>query len=379
MENQQKQLCGKHALNHLLQEEKIVWVPNKSTLLTEGGKTPDIKDKDTKYNLWNLCQEREKNEIDRLLEKYIEEESQRRILVVTSEEPKETDATYTELIDDGNGGLTPRGTSNLQNDINEWKKNQAQYGNNKDPDTIKEDVEKEVENNSDLKQKYTEQIKGSQGTCDSGGNVPFQWFTDVFEELGYRHVDVGKNDYQTKLEGAMNDPNYLGFFINQGTWHYVSSPKYSNFENNCEFVIADSLGPKYTCYKTKEEYFKALPTLPVERGYLIFADDANAYQSVAVERMKKASAAEGKVVEKEAEGKVVEKEAEGKDSEGKDSEGKVVEGKVVEKEAEGKVVEKEAVTGKEAEEKEFLKGGKSLKAQRKKNKKTKRKYYVYNK
>ena len=275
METQKEQLCGKHALNHLLQEEKIVWLPQKNTLVTQGGENApensSTKDKNIKYNLWNFCQVREKNEIDRLLEDYITGEANRRANLLGTLEPNKDDPNYIQ-----------RGTSNLQNDINEWKKIQTKYK-GMDPDKIEQDVRAEVQNDENLKKTYIEQIKTSQGTCETNGNVPFQWFADIFEELGYRYTEVGKNDYQAELEKNLNEPNYLGFFINQGAWHYVSSPKYSNYENNCEYVIADSMGPKYTCYKSKDEYYEALK---FERGYLIFADD-NAYQSVAVERMNK--------------------------------------------------------------------------------------------
>ena len=275
METQKEQLCGKHALNHLLQEEKIVWLEGKNTLVTQGGENApensSTKDKNIKYNLWNFCQVREKNEIDRLLEDYITGEANRRANLLGTLEPNKDDPNYIQ-----------RGTSNLQNDINEWKKIQTKYK-GMDPDKIEQDVRAEVQNDENLKKTYIEQIKTSQGTCETNGNVPFQWFVDIFEELGYRYTEVGKNDYQAELEKNLNEPNYLGFFINQGAWHYVSSPKYSNYENNCEYVIADSMGPKYTCYKSKDEYYEALK---FERGYLIFADD-NAYQSVAVERMNK--------------------------------------------------------------------------------------------
>ena len=279
METQKEQLCGKHALNHLLQEEKIVWLPQKNTLVTQGGENApensSTKDKNIKYNLWNFCQVREKNEIDRLLEDYITGEANRRANLLGTPEPNKDDPNYIQ-----------RGTSNLQNDIKDWNDIQTKYK-GMDPDKIKEDVRAEVQNDENLKKTYIEQIKTSQGTCETNGNVPFQWFADIFEELGYKYIEVGKNEYQAELEKNLNDPNYLGFFINQGAWHYVSSPKYSNYENNCEYVIADSMGPKYTCYKSKDEYYEALK---FERGYLIFAEP-DAYQSVAVERMKKANPA----------------------------------------------------------------------------------------
>ena len=56
-ESQKALLCGKHALNHILQEEKYVWVHGDNTVLL-GGKDP--MKKNTKINLWSYCGEFEK-------------------------------------------------------------------------------------------------------------------------------------------------------------------------------------------------------------------------------------------------------------------------------------------------------------------------------
>ena len=338
IEKQEKQLCGKHALNHLLQEEKIVWVPNnKSTLLTEGGKTLDIKDKDTKYNLWNLCEERKKNGIESLKLKFQEENLNRIQIRLIENKPQANDQYY-----------KTRGISNLANDINDWndihKKYKKSDGSIMGQDEILNLLIQEHSEPLSEEEKKLQQT--TESICDPNGNVPFDWFVDIFNALDYEAKHVIK-DYQTQLESAMNEPNYLGFFINQGAWHYVSSPKYSNFENNCEFVIADSLGPKYyTCYKSKDAYYNALKDLKIQGGYLIFANKPDAYQSVAVERMKKASAA---VSENEQNADI---------------------------EADKLAADKLAADRLEAASN---KGGKSLKAPKKKNKRTKRKYYVYNK
>lgn len=54
-ERQVRLLCGKHAINHVLQEEKIVWFPKgqNSYKLFFGGS--NVMDKNTKVNIHNYC------------------------------------------------------------------------------------------------------------------------------------------------------------------------------------------------------------------------------------------------------------------------------------------------------------------------------------
>jgi hypothetical protein len=61
-EPQESALCGKHAINHVLQEEKFIWDPDTPTIyvppLPDGmSPTEHVKNKDTKINVYTACNE----------------------------------------------------------------------------------------------------------------------------------------------------------------------------------------------------------------------------------------------------------------------------------------------------------------------------------
>ena len=61
-EPQESALCGKHAINHILQEEKFIWDPDTPTIyvppLPDGmSPTEHVKNKDTKINVYVACEE----------------------------------------------------------------------------------------------------------------------------------------------------------------------------------------------------------------------------------------------------------------------------------------------------------------------------------
>lgn len=53
LERQQLLLCGKHAINHILQENKVDWYPRKQELLITGSRDP--LNRDTRINLSYFC------------------------------------------------------------------------------------------------------------------------------------------------------------------------------------------------------------------------------------------------------------------------------------------------------------------------------------
>jgi hypothetical protein len=59
-EDQKDSLCAKHAINHILQEEKIVWIPNNDNLYinksdSTGTRSEQVMTKDVAINLWEFC------------------------------------------------------------------------------------------------------------------------------------------------------------------------------------------------------------------------------------------------------------------------------------------------------------------------------------
>ena len=72
-EQQKAALCGKHAINHVLQEEKFVWEPKVKTLYIPtlpAGEDPTThaKKQGTQINLVMACKEYENDDLNRRLE-----------------------------------------------------------------------------------------------------------------------------------------------------------------------------------------------------------------------------------------------------------------------------------------------------------------------
>ncbi len=273
-EKQSMQLCAKHAINHLLQEEKTVWVPNKGFLLTNTlentDETTSAKDPNIKINLWNYCSQRGNYEKQKTKNDYINENAEK-IHKQMSVKPTINDSYYTDP-------KYPKRITEFTSDLQKWEINYNLYG-NKTLEEIKEKLNETYVNNT-----LDDLDEGGIGCNMSSGMLPFAWFDSlIMEVLGYTYVEINDENYKEFINDALKDPNFLGAIINKGGYHYISSPQFSNFI--CTYILADSLNEDiYTCYldKDKDKYYK---DLNIVRGYLVFADDENAYKSVAVKRM----------------------------------------------------------------------------------------------
>lgn len=282
-ERQVAHLCPMHSLNHVLQEEKIVWASSKPFLLTAGlkaapeGATP--KDANIKLNLWAYCKERGLAHLRAQRAEYLHEDATRLFRQVSAGEPSLEDEYY----------KNPKYTQDFPRDLVFWQENNKKYG-NKSVEEIVKILDAEYGKDESLKQLED----GGIGCTMSGvsrGDLPFAWFRDLFDMMGYEHVEVDDVTYKKVLNEHLTDPTYFGMVVNQGAWHYVSVPRFVP-RADCpakKYVLADSLDKNvYNCH-TKRELFRALDVLPLVRAFLLFAKDGDAYQSVAVKRMIKAA------------------------------------------------------------------------------------------
>jgi len=280
-ERQVAHLCGCHAFNHVLQEQKLVWIPNQPLLVISSAGKPvndgaSAKDPDVKINAWAFCKEQGLAHLRAQKMEYLELDAAR-ILRNLAEEPKLNSAYY----------KNPAYTADFDRDLKFWKANMTKFGGKTKAEIIAI-LDKEMGNDETLEQLE----EGGIGCTMSGpsrGDIPYAWFRRMFEMLGYDYLETDDLTWKKDFRTAIKDKTYLGMVINQGKWHYVSSPKYV-VGGDCpssKFVLADSLDKQvFECYG-KRGLYKATDSLPLTRAFFLFARDAGAYESVAVKRMRK--------------------------------------------------------------------------------------------
>jgi hypothetical protein len=299
-EKQVAHLCAKHAFNHLVQEEKIVWIKDKSTLVNKKDPDASSKNKDTKINLWGFCKERG-------ITQFHNDKYQTKIQEATDmfnriqKKPEITDDYYN--IYEGE-----KQKKEYTQDLELYNNNHEKYGKY----TLKELQELFIADlvSDPSSDKILEIMDTSKDGCTmsgrSAGNLPMEWFEDIFKLLDYEYIvfnkyktdvkdpDVKDPDVKNKsdeeikeiLNTNLNKSNCLGLIINQGAWHYISIPKF-HMEADCLYAVADSIKTHiYDCYNTIDELYEKLKKINYERGYFVFANDKS-YKSVAVDRMKK--------------------------------------------------------------------------------------------
>ena len=286
-ESQVAHLCGKHALNMLLQEEKFVWLPNRALFIDKltGKALPsdktDPKNTNVQINVWNYCRIFGLREIQNRKQAYLDEESSK-LLRQLAAEPTLDDEYYTRA--------AGKYASEFPSDLAHWKKNKLKFG-TKDKEEIEAILSKE----------YTEDTlddlaDGGIGCTMSGafrGDVPFAMFRELLDMLGYTYEEAHEHDWTERVTPHLKTRPFLGLLINQGTWHYVAAPKYAT-RKTCrsgKYTFANSTDrPPITCF-TKRQLFKHIEDLPPTRMFIVFAHSPDAYQSVAVQRMKRGTRA----------------------------------------------------------------------------------------
>jgi len=284
-ESQVAHLCGKHALNMLLQEEKFVWLPSRALFIDKltGKALPsdktDPKNTNVQINVWNYCRIFGLREIKSRKDAYLEEESSK-LLRQLAAEPTLEDEYYTRS--------KGKFASEFPSDLAHWKKNKLKFGNKN-----KEEVE------AILAKEYTEDTLDSLAdggigctmTGSSRGDVPFAMFRELLDMLGYTYEEAQEDDWAARVTPYLKSRPFLGLLINQGTWHYVAAPKYAT-RKTCKsgkYTFANSTDhPPISCF-TKRQLFKHIEDLPPTRMFIVFAHSPDAYQSVAVQRMKKSN------------------------------------------------------------------------------------------
>jgi len=272
--------CHNHSLNHVLQEGKTVWYPNKPFLLAANGKAAPAdataKDPGVKLNIWAYCKERGLAYLRAQRAEYLHEDAKRLFRQLDAGEPSLESEYY----------KNPVYAKDFARDLAHWKGNQKKYG-GKSVEEIVAMLDKSYGKDESLKQLEDGGI-GCTMTGSERGDLPYAWFRGLFDMLGYEYIEVDDLNYKKAFTTNYADPQCLGMVINQGAWHYVSVPKYV-VSSDCppsKFVLADSLNRStvYECHN-KRELMTVLDRLPLTRAYFIFARDGNAYQSVAVKRM----------------------------------------------------------------------------------------------
>ena len=282
-EKQVAHLCPAHSVNHVLQEEKIVWETSKPFLLTANKKAApqgaSPKDPNIKLNLWAYCKERGLAHIKAQRAEYLHEDAVRIFRQLSAGAPSAEDDYY----------KNPAYAKDFPRDLVFWLENDDKYG-GKSIEEIVTILDKSYGKDQTLKDLENGGI-GCTMSGPSRGDLPYAWFRELFDMLGYQYLEVDDMNYKPILNKHLTDPTYLGMVVNQGAWHYVSVPRFIPTAD-CparKYVLADSLhGSVYECH-SKRDLIRALDALPLVRAFLLFAKDAGAYQAVAVQRMAKAA------------------------------------------------------------------------------------------
>ena len=204
-------LCGQYSLNHILQEEKIVWKPGKPLLI--GGANPLIPD--VRINYWVVC--------------------------------------------------------------------------NQHYERIKSILGKAV----NAQTNFTSRCAMEPG--ERPGMFPIDSFAMVLDMLNLRNETVAgtrRNEDKANMRRALtegfNTPTFLGVILTDST-HYIAIAKYTNAcrggyaRIDSRFCIADGA----ECLSTADAIESAMNYMRNDGGaVLIFADRADSYPSVALQRMR---------------------------------------------------------------------------------------------
>lgn len=280
-ERQVAHLCGCHAFNHVLQEQKLVWLPNKPLLVIgatskAAGDGASAKDPDVKINAWAFCKTQGLAHLRAQREEYLELDAAR-IIRNLADEPNLNSPYYKEA----------GRAKDFDRDLMFWKENMKKFGMKSKAEIIAI-LDKEMGQDETLEQLE----EGGIGCTMSGpsrGDIPYAWFRRIFEMLGYDYLETDDLTWKKDFRTAIKDKTYLGMVINQGKWHYVSAPKYV-MGSDCpsyKFALADSLDKDIFECHGKRDLYRATDSLPLTRAFFLFARDAGAYESVALKRMRK--------------------------------------------------------------------------------------------
>jgi len=280
-ETQVAHLCGKHALNMILQEEKFVWLPNRALFIDKATqkalpeRTTNPRDQTVQINLWSYCRVFGFREIAIHKDAYLDEEALKLYRQVATK-PTLQDHYYTQE--------DSKYAKDFRMDLIYWTRNHALYA-GKSIEQIKKLLAKDYTEDS-----LDDLADGGIGCTMSGssrGDVPFALFRELFEILGYSYEESADHDWVKRTQPHFKDRTFLGLLINQGTWHYVAAPRYAT-RKTCKatkYTFANSTNiPDVISCHTKRELTRLIKDLPPTRMFSIFARAPDAYKSVAVMR-----------------------------------------------------------------------------------------------
>lgn len=242
-EQQKAALCGKHAINHVLQEEKFVWEPRVKTLyiptLPAGtDATTHAKKQGTQINLVMACKEYENVElkqrlaklypglldslIRRLQEDVEPELSEIRIPLVGSSERDQTkfkgktDAEIRKIIEDGRGEAFKVSQRRQAEERAKYNKYITVDGTGKVTNVNREALDVVYKKEWSADEKKTIETEGS--VCQPGGNIIPEIFTRWGNILGLKGFTTTINDVTPDEPGEGARP------IKEGEAIYKNDP-----------------------------------------------------------------------------------------------------------------------------------------------------------
>jgi hypothetical protein len=286
-ETQVAHLCGLHALNHILQEKKCVWIPNKPLLINKAtglaaARTANAKDAAVQINCWALCKDAGMRLIEGQRDEYIGDEM-RRIRRQLAAEPTLRDEYYTR-----NGAKYAK---DFDRDLAAWKRTETAYGGLTDAQ-LKAKLLKQYKEGATAAT-LDDLAEGGIGCTMSGdgrGDLPWNTMKELLELLGLHYEEAAEADWKKKVN--LEAPGLLGLLINKGSWHYVAVPKFST-RRDCkpwQYVFAESFGhgPEnkiLTCHG-KRDLYRLIEGLPPTRLFMVSAVPGS-YRAEAIVRMEK--------------------------------------------------------------------------------------------
>ena len=336
IEDQEEHLCGKHAINNILLEQKFVWEEEKGLLI--GGDDP-LK-KGTKINLWascNLYEARLKvDELGPALDNKMNEimgfltgASRRRKEDFEGHFSFRSSNTRFAMSSDYVNRLTKYAKTQGVNLKTIGKKEQQKLSANMDYDYENgkwEEVKKRYEelyggkSRSEIETKIKTEVMNEMfihpdrlcvtkrlNDDDMMGQIPIQVFPEVLSLLGLKGVILDNpaavleaeamgdkvdelvfdKAFKRRLNTEINKPSLLGVLLSSGT-HWVCISKYSNLcKGQTGYALVDSVsrGIKRVCRK-KAELLKELDDFDVLGAVFIYAHGENPYLAEAVKRMR---------------------------------------------------------------------------------------------
>jgi len=234
LEQQDRALCGKHALNHVIQEAKFIWdesKPNANTLyipkVPKGGDpTEHVKKQGTQVNLVAACKEYENVELEKRFEQFYPaalddlikrlflkvelEESAIKIPPQGSSERKQakytgkTDEQIREMIQAGRAAAFEQAKQHQRDERQKYKAFLTFDKEGELIDINREGVDSQYQKEWKAADKKTMTTEGT--VCQSDGNIIPEILTRWVNILGYKGFATTINDVAGDVSVYNNDP-----------------------------------------------------------------------------------------------------------------------------------------------------------------------------